>query len=326
MPEFKLQRLRGGWAIAVYDGGRRISRKQLEAGDAATAAEEFRLLKAEAMKPVAPTVRQVWGLYVADREGRVIAGNMVHSGKAVLPYFGDMKADAITTEDCRAYAASRRKAKRQDGTIHTELGHLRIALRWGEKHGLAKAPPIERPQRPAPMDRHLTREQFRRLLDGCGAPHVRVFCHLAIATGGRSAALLDLTWDRVSFERGLVFLGKAEMIRPQKGRATVPMTNALRAALSEAKQGALTDRVIEYAGEPVKKIRRGLSAAAGRAKVGHVTPHMLRHSAAVWMAEDGVPMREIAQFLGHSDVRITERVYAVFSPDYLRRAANSLEI
>lgn len=326
MPEFKLQRLRGGWAIAVYDGGRRVSRRQLRASDAAAAAEEVRQLRDEASRPIAPTVRQVWDLYVADRAGRVIAANMVHSGKPILAHFGDMRADAITTEDCRAYATSRRKAKRQDGTIHTELGHLRIVLRWAEKHGMGKAPPIERPQRPAPMDRHLTREQFRRLLEGCGAPHVRVFCHLAIATGGRSAALLELTWDRVSFDRGLVFLGKAEMIRPQKGRATVPMTNALKAALSEAQQGALTDYVIEYAGGPVRKIRRGLSAAAERAKVGHVTPHMLRHSAAVWMAEDGVPMREIAQFLGHSDVRITERVYAVFSPEYLRRAANSLEI
>jgi integrase len=44
------------------------------------------------------------------------------------------------------------------------------------------------------------------------------------------------------------------------------------------------------------------------------------------MAEDGVPMGEIASFLGHSDSRITERVYARFSPQHLRRAAKSLEL
>jgi len=36
-------------------------------------------------------------------------------------------------------------------------------------------------------------------------------------------------------------------------------------------------------------------------------------------------MRKIAQFLGHSDVRTTERIYALYSPDYLRDAAAALE-
>jgi hypothetical protein len=43
------------------------------------------------------------------------------------------------------------------------------------------------------------------------------------------------------------------------------------------------------------------------------------------MAEDGIPLEEIAQFLCHSDVNVTRRIYARFSPDYLRRAAASLE-
>jgi hypothetical protein len=38
-----------------------------------------------------------------------------------------------------------------------------------------------------------------------------------------------------------------------------------------------------------------------------------------------VPMEESAQFLGHSDVNVTCKVYARFSPDYLRKAAASLE-
>jgi integrase len=43
------------------------------------------------------------------------------------------------------------------------------------------------------------------------------------------------------------------------------------------------------------------------------------------MAEAGVPMPEIAAFLGHTDSRSTERVYAKFSPEYLRKAARALE-
>lgn len=47
---------------------------------------------------------------------------------------------------------------------------------------------------------------------------------------------------------------------------------------------------------------------------------------AVWMAESGRPMSEIAQYLGHSDSQITETVYARYSPHYLRRAAAALEM
>jgi arginase family enzyme len=56
-----------------------------------------------------------------------------------------------------------------------------------------------------------------------------------------------------------------------------------------------------------------------------VFPHLLRLSAAVHMAEAGVSMAEIAQYLGHDDDRVTARVYARFSPAHLRKAAAALE-
>jgi site-specific recombinase XerD len=53
---------------------------------------------------------------------------------------------------------------------------------------------------------------------------------------------------------------------------------------------------------------------------------MLRHSAAVWLAEDGHDMHEISQYLGHDDVKTTTRVYARFSPTHLRKLADSLNV
>lgn len=44
------------------------------------------------------------------------------------------------------------------------------------------------------------------------------------------------------------------------------------------------------------------------------------------MAEAGVPMEEIAQYLGHTNPAITRSTYARFSPEFLRKAANALEI
>jgi hypothetical protein len=44
------------------------------------------------------------------------------------------------------------------------------------------------------------------------------------------------------------------------------------------------------------------------------------------MAEDEVPIPEIAQILGHTDVNTTYRVYARFSPQHQQRAVASLQV
>ena len=61
-----------------------------------------------------------------------------------------------------------------------------------------------------------------------------------------------------------------------------------------------------------------------RAKLDGVTPHTLRHTAAVHMAAAGIPMAQISQYLGHSNTAVTERVYARFAPEHLTDAANVL--
>ena len=43
------------------------------------------------------------------------------------------------------------------------------------------------------------------------------------------------------------------------------------------------------------------------------------------MAEAGLSMEVIAQYLGHEDVNVTRKVYARFSPTYLKQAASVLE-
>jgi integrase len=44
------------------------------------------------------------------------------------------------------------------------------------------------------------------------------------------------------------------------------------------------------------------------------------------MVEAGVPIEEVASYLGHSNPSVTRSTYAQFSPDYLRRAAGALDL
>lgn len=274
--------------------------------------------------PGGMTVDQIWEAYREDRAGRSIAESMRHTGKAVLPAFGALRPEQITAHDCRDQIAAWRAEGKHNGTIWTRMNHLRIALGWAKKRGLIdRVPHIERPQQPAPKDRWLEQAEVDALLSAPAAPHIRLAIILMLTTCARITAALELTWDRVDFQRGFVNLRTGDGQR--KGRAIVPMNNLLRGTLQAAREQALSDHVIEWAGEPVKSIKRGFGQAVQAARLKDVTPHVLRHTGAVHMAAGGVPMAKISQYLGHTNTATTERVYARFAPDHLKDAAAVLE-
>ena len=245
--------------------------------------------------------------------------------KALRPDFDNIYPEHVNRARCQSYADQRRRSGRSNGTIHVELGMLRAALNWARKEEwIDVAPNVWLPAKPEPKERHLTREEADKLLAACATPHMRLFVLLALHTAGRAGAILDLKWDRVDFMRRLIHLRDPERPKTRKGRATVPINDVLLPALQEARKGALTDYVIEWAGGRVLSIKKGFAAAVERAGIAPCTPHTLRHTAATWMAEGGIPMPAIAEYLGHTDSRTTERAYAKFSPEYLRRAADAL--
>ena len=329
MQEYRIGRLKGRFVVSTYDdAGNRTNRYRLNARNKSEAEREAPGVVAALANPVGKTVREIWDAFKVDRAGRAVIATMVHTWKALESRFGDMAGDAITVDDCRAHTSARRRAGIKDGTISTELGHLRMVLLWHEKRTRDfRASYVERPTPPRRKEIHLRREQCRKLIDAATMPHIRLYIMLALATGGRNEALLDLTWDRVDFERGLIDLRNPNINRPHKGRAVVPMNRTIRAALTEARDGALSEYVIEWAGRRIKSVKKGIKATALAAgiKTISVSPHIFRHSAAVHMAEAGVSMEVIAQYLGHEDVNVTRKVYARFSPTYLKQAAAVLE-
>lgn len=267
----------------------------------------------------------VWAAYEADRKGRRRGAHLAQTGKNVLPNFGHLRPDQIGKTDCRAFIDRRRAEGRAEYTIRTEMSHLRDALAWAVKERLIPfAPQIERPSAPAPRERYLSRTEVSKLLAAEMAPHIRLAILLMLTTAGRLTAILDLTWDRVDLDRGTIRLSTND-IGPKKGRATVPINDTLRAALETAKQAALSPYVVEWAGRRVGSIKTGFATAAENAGIPHFTRHDLRRTAGRFMAEAGVPIEEIAQYLGHTSTSVTRATYAAFSPEYLRRAPDALE-
>lgn len=323
--EYRIGRLNGKFVVSWWvDGKRRRYRLDAESREAA-AAEAIAVIQRERAKASGATIEELWSLYRAEKKGKRVAEAMEFEWRTMKVFFGPLRSDQVTIDLCRAYTAARRQMGKKDGTIWTELGHLRTVLLWAvERRLIGHAPPIERPQKPAPKERWLTQEEALRLVDAAKEHHIKLAILLMLGTAGRIGAILELTWDRVDFVGGHINLRTTET-GPRKGRAVIPMNDMLRPALDVARKVALSDHVIEWAGQPVKSIKTGFNRAAKDAGLVGVTPHTLRHTAAVHMAAAGRPMQRISQYLGHSNTSVTERVYARFAPDHLREEADVLD-
>ena len=323
---YSLGRLKGRYVVTWREEGGRRRRYRLRAVTKEDATREaIDVIRRETETPGCYTVKDLWDLYREDKKGRRVADAMRLEWKVIKPSFGHLRPDQITVEHSRAHTALRRANGIGDGTIWTELGHLSTVLKWAtEQDYIARRPAIERPPKPEPRDRYLTRPEIAQLLSVDMAHHVRVAVHLMLGTAARSAAALELTWDRVDFDRRQIDL-RASADGPRKGRAIVAMNPGLARVLADARRVALSEYVVEWNAKPVKSIKTALNRAVAAAGLEGVPPHVFRHTAAVTLAESGVPMAKIAQILGHSDSRITERVYARFSPEHLQQEMAALD-
>lgn len=322
MPEYRLVRHRGKFSLAYTDEQRGRVRVALGTDDRGLAESRARDIWQARHRPASERVADLWPPYAADRKATVKRTDRFDDiWKPLKPFFGHKLGKAITRDDCKAYHQARKREGRSNSTIKTELEFLRACLRW---HYRGEAPALWLPPASKPRDRYLTKAEANELLSHIEAPHVRLFVELALATGARMGALLDLKWDQVNMDRGIADLNPAGREITNKRRTVVPLTERALAALREAKRGALTDFVIEYAERPVKSVRKAVDSAARRSGIP-CSPHVFRHTAGVWAAEAGRSMSEIAQFLGHSTTTITEKVYARYSPEYQRGVSRALE-
>ena len=90
------------------------------------------------------------------------------------------------------------------------------------------------------------------------------------------------------------------------------------------------DHVVEWQGEPVRSVKKAFKTACEIAGLGwyddagkfqtDVTPHVLRHTAATWMMQNGAKLSDAADFLGMTEATLRTHYYQ-FHPDFQAEAA-----
>ncbi len=164
-----------------------------------------------------------------------------------------------------------------------------------------------------------------------------------IETGARWRELTLVTWADLDADQALLKL-RAANTKSRKARV-IPLRRvlvdellALRPLHAAARGRAVgaSDRVFlspEAAdwGAPTNNVARILRRALERAGIARVNEagekldlHALRHSAATQWARRGVPIVHAQALLGHSDVRLTSKVYTHVSVEDLRGAVEGV--
>lgn len=349
---YRLGELKGRYCAVWYEDGKRrryrlgVSSKRPQNEGRAALTTFARLRDTAQLVEAGPlTIERIFKAYIEDRrqEGKNVK-RQEWTWNLLAPTFGQLMPDDLESKDievageyrtiCHKYAYDLEMKGLARDTIWDRLAYLRTAINWAAKRKLISSKPdVWVPQKGKPRDIVIEEDEALKIIECCRLPHVRLFVLLAIGTGARKTAILQLTWDRVDFERNIIdyrrhekksILNKAG----QKGRSIVEFDLVLELALKEAKEAARSQYVIEWAGGPVKDIKKGLMAAIKRAGLEHrgIGAHVLRHSHATWLADENVDMRKIQKMLGHRNQKTTEEIYAKYRRGYLKEAATVINL
>ena len=164
-----------------------------------------------------------------------------------------------------------------------------------------------------------------------------MFVLIALQTGARKNAILDLTWGRVHQYRGVIDFNNPEKNVTKKRWPVSRNDQRLCAVLQDARQFALSDNVIEWHGRPCADIKKGFAELAVDAgsyrldqdskgqetKRATISPHVLKHTAISWLAEAGYTVDQIAD-MTDTETKTVRRIYRHVAPDYLAPLSKTL--
>lgn len=217
-----------------------------------------------------------------------------------------------------------RRGQVSDSSVNRELDLLRAVMRkadlaWG--YEVAKIDwRALRLIEPDPRTRYLKPEEARRLIE-CAADHLKGPILFTLLTGVRFTNCITLDWSQVDMRaRTIRFRVKSK--KPGGRMLEIPMSQDILVLL--AQQGPQrSGPVWLYKGKPFGDITNGWRAALRRAGIKDFRWHDLRHTAATWLRQNGVALEVVQKFLGHADIRTTQR-YAHVEREELRTAADRL--
>jgi integrase len=267
-------------------------------------------------------------------------------------YWGGKTLAQVNAQSCAGYARHRGN----DGGARRDLETFRAAINHRAKEGFHRGVVrVSLPPKGEARDRWLTRKEAAALIWHCWRyrekqklhsgtskggqvntsrrplRHIARFILIGLYTGTRAGAIASASphaepgRSYVDLERGIFYRKAIGKRATKKRQPPAPLPSRLLAHMRRWRdRKLLATCFVEFNGKPVRSVKRGFKTAVGLASLpGKVTPHTLRHTAATWLMQRGVPIWEAAGFLGMS-MEVLQDTYGHHHPDYLQGAAAAI--
>ena len=264
------------------------------------------------------------------------AENVIRQLKA--GFGADLPIKDIDIPRCRQYAEIRRKRSLVEGrsappavdaTIRREMSTINAAanhaVRW-KRLSRNDLPSVELPSgfqlEAISDDQWLTKEEWQRAL-AAATGDLRHFMVILYDTGSRRRAIERLRTSQVDLKNGRVTLTAPDedenQRRSKKRRPVVPITAYARPSYELLMMQTDTEWLFGKPRDWYNDFRKNM-IAAGLNRKSH--PHIVRHTRATHLLQDGVDIYAVAKLLGDT-VATVEKVYGHHSSEFLAGALKS---
>lgn len=241
--------------------------------------------------------------------------------------------DQVNADDVLAYIERLQRDGLKPSSIARRLSAVRGFARYLVREGqLANDPTqhMERPRSPRTLPRTLPAPTAAAVVESPDTTTTRglrdrALLELLYATGMRASECLGLTLEDVNLTAGYVVCmgkGRKQRLVPLGAEAAAWLKRYLTVARPAATRQRDSGRLFVNArGGPLSRqslwvmVKRAGAAAGARRRV---SPHVLRHSFASHLLENGADLRSVQAMLGHSDIATTQ-IYTHLPSTTLRR-------
>ncbi|TMV05003.1 site-specific integrase [Brucella haematophila] len=257
-------------------------------------------------------------------------------------FFGADAINEIRGKRCREFADHRNT----ESGARRDLEVLRAAINhYHKEYGLDVVPAVTLPDKSLPRERWLTRNEVAALIKAARklqkCDHIIRLVLIGTYTGTRLSPILGLQWmpnttgGYVDLDKGVIYrkaMGERVAHNKRKPPAKIPprLLRFLRywkaqdeAWSAEQAKTVSLRHIVHFNGEKITKPHKAFRSVRAEAGLGEdVTPHVLRHTRATWLAQAGVDAHQAAASLGMT-VEEFERTYSHVSPLFQKDAANA---
>jgi integrase len=201
-----------------------------------------------------------------------------------------------------------REQRRERYLNSAELARLGDAIREAETTGIRWV--VDKDQ---PNAKHIPKNGRTKI-----GPHVAAAFRLLILTGARLREILELKWDYVDLQRGLLLLPDSKT-----GQKAIVLNAPALAILGKIPKIDQYVIASDVEGQPRHDLNKPWRLISTRSELAGVRIHDLRHTHASYGAGAGFGLPIIGKLLGHSQPATTAR-YAHLDNDPLRRASEHI--